>query len=235
MNVHARSVRPAASLVVAALTIGAVIGCNATAPSPVATQTGPRPTPVELEISVSAAPAGEYALPGFDPPITVELDGSWQSVIAQAGSVSLTQISRPLVSNPYAAGTIVSILQVNEVASGADAMTKASTPRDAADALRIALGDMFIQASDATIGGRAAAQVVVERPGDGPAMSRDVVEIFSSNAGSIVLSPGDRHRITVVQSGGGIVAFVINSSIKTWDAELAAAEPLLASIHFEAP
>ena len=224
----------------ALLVVALVAACSSPTqmPSPSggpASTATPVASPADLGISAGAVPAGRYRLQGFDPGITVELDGSWQSLAQQSGYASITQVTRPASSKPYAAGTLIQITRAVTVVSGPDEEIKPTTASEAVDALRGGLGAMVIESSDSRMGGLEGRQVTVERPGEGPPMSRDVVGVLEIPAGSIVLFPGTRLWIAYFDQADGVVAIVVHSSIKNWDAELAAAEPLLEQVRFELP
>jgi hypothetical protein len=178
-------------------------------------------------------PAGAYRLVGFDPRITIVLDGSWQALDQSSGYASVTQLQRPPGSNPYRAGTLVQITQVSGVPTAAGGWSPPGTPEEAVAAIERSLGAMVIEASESRIGGLQGRQLTVERPGVGPPMSRDVVEVLAIANGSIVLFPGTRLWLAFFQQAHGVVAIVVNSSIQNWEAELAAAEPVLEQIRFE--
>lgn len=193
------------------------------------------PTPPDLQLSAGVVPAGRYRLPGFSPGVTVELDGSWQAVAIQPGYAGLTQIARPPGSTPYRAGTLVQITEVDSAGSDAALVKQPTTAAQVVEALRASLGDMFVGSTGSKIGGIEGTQVTVARPGDGPPMSLNVVEVLDVPPGSIVMEPGNRLLIDLLQGSSGVIAVIVNSSTANWDAELAAAQPVLDSIEIEAP
>lgn len=184
-------------------------------------------------MSNDVVPAGRYRLPGFSPAVTVGLDGSWQAVGQQLGYAGLTQIARPAGSTPYRAGTLVQITRVDAAGSDSALVMQPTTVVQVVEALRASLGDMFISSDPSKIGGLEGSQVTVARPGDGPPMSMNVVEVLDVPPGSIVMEPGNRLWMGLFQRGSSVVAVIVNSSTRNWDAELAAAQPVLAGIRFE--
>ena len=200
-----------------------------------ATSPNPAPSIPELGITGGVVPAGRYALRGFDPRITVDLDGSWESLAQRNGYTSLVQVSRPTGSNPYLAGTLVLITLVDSVTAGTDSSIKPTTANEAVDSIKQSLGSWVIETHDSQIGGLDGKQLTVERPGSGPPMSRDVVGVIGAPAGAIVLTPGRRLWIAFFTTQQGVVAIVVGGSIEGWDATLAAAEPVLEEIRFSVP
>lgn len=186
-------------------------------------------------MSDGAVPAGRYRLRGFEPAITMDLDGSWQSPAQQDGYTSLVQVSRPAPSTAYFAGTLVQVTLVNSVVAQESSFLKPATAEEAVESIRRGLGSWVIDASDSRIGGRAGRQLTVERRGSGPPMSLDVVGVIGAPSGSIVLTPGDRLRIAFFTTAQGVVAIIVNGRIDDWAAQLAAAEPVLEGIRFDVP
>ena len=121
------------------------------------------------------------------------------------------------------------------VVAGPDKVVEPTTAIQAVDALRAGLGAMVVESSDSRMGGLDGKQVTVERPGEGPPMSRDVVGVLEIPGGSIVLFPGTRLWVAFFDQADGVVAIIVHSSIKDWDVELAAAEPVLEQVRFELP
>ena len=147
----------------------------------------------------------------------------------------MTQVQRPLGSNPYHAGALIQITMVDGLPADGDGSIKLATVAEAVDALKARLGTMFLESTDSKLGGLAGTQATLERPGDGPPMSMDVVEVIDVPPGTIVLSQGTKLWIAFFEQRDGLVAVIVNSTTKSWDADLAAAEPVLESIRFELP
>lgn len=219
-----------------------VAACSSTAPaSPVRSEPGPTPSaealsPVLPAFADGAVPAGRYRLPGFEPAITVELDGSWQSLMPQDGYASLEQVSRPAGGNPYRGGTLIAIALVEGVVGDGETSVEPTTARAAVATIQTNPGVSVVETSDSRIGGLAGSQVTVERPGPpSPVLSYNVAVVLDVAPGAIGVVPSERLWIALFETRQGLVAVIVRGSLEDWDAYLAAAEPVLEEIRFEVP
>jgi hypothetical protein len=223
-------------LIASALLVMACAPVTPTVSPPTVPASSPTPAPSipELGITGGAVPAGRYALRGFDPRITVDLDGSWESLAQRNGYTSLVQVSRPTGSNPYLAGTLVQITLVDSVTAERDSSIKPTTANEAVDSIKQSLESWVIETSDSRIGGLDGKQLTVEWPGELVPI-HGVVGLVGGPGGAIVLSPGKRDWIAFFETEQGVVAIIVNGTIESWDAQLAAAEPVLEEIRFSVP
>ena len=232
MAVQLRRLIAIALLVIAC----APVTTPASPPTVPATSPTPAPSIPELGITGGALPAGRYAMRGFDPRITVDLDGSWESLAQRNGYTSLVQVSRPTGSNPNLARTLIQIALVDAIVG--DVSVFEPTTANAAVAVIQRNGTIdVVDTSKSKIGGLTGAQVTGERPSDGtePFLSYNVSVVLEVPPGSIGLTPGQRLWIAFFETEQGLVAIVVNGQIEGWDATLEAAEPVLEEIRFSVP
>ncbi len=232
MNVHPRSVRLIACFV------AVVAGCApdtiasptpaVTAPPATATATRPptpAPTAAALELEVSDFPlgAGTYTRTGFQPPITLALDGTWRAVVVEdrvlwlqdgpdGPDVVTIQILRP--DWAYAPGAIP--LQDLDAAL-------------AIDTIRAHELLLEIEAGASRIGGLEGLQITVENT------SKDDAWILHAPPGDLKVPAGRRSWMAFFDTSDGVVAILVGGSASGWDVALGVAEPLLESIAFRVP
>jgi hypothetical protein len=179
----------------------------------------------ELGISNGVLDAGRYRLRGFEPPITVGLDGTWSS---------LAQIDHyaALENTPGMPGLLVQIGLVGSIGER-DLAAAPMTAEDAASAVQRIPGAAVVETSASQIGGRDGFQVTLERPDDGSLGT--IVLLLGVPAGGIGLTPGARIWIAFFDTPQGVVAIMVRGTIDDWERDLALAEPVLEQIRFEVP
>ncbi|MEO5704835.1 MAG: hypothetical protein ABIZ52_08850 [Candidatus Limnocylindrales bacterium] len=187
--------------------------------TPVAT-TAPTAGPLELEVDDLALQAGTYTRTGFEPAITLGLDGAWWAVVVEdsvlwlrhgpdAPDVVTVQILRP--DWAYAPGAIA----VQDL----DAQLVVDT---------IQANDLLVEIESSTsrIGGLEGLEITVENP------TKDDAWILHAPIGDLKVPAGHRSWMAFFDTPDGVVAILVGGPISGWDAALALAEPLLESIRF---
>jgi hypothetical protein len=224
MNVHPRSVRLAASFVVAVLA-----GC-----APVAPTTGPTPglsdgtpaggAPSELATTGAALPAGRYTYSAFEPRITIELDGTWEALNLLEGFFDLGHLTE------LDDDTLVQFALAEAMYAGPDSITP--SPPSAAGAVATIESNpslSVIETSGSRIGGLDGAQVTLQ----GAAASD--WPVLMTPGTSVVVESDRRLWIAFFDTPGGLLAIIVSGRIDAWDQALAAAEPVLESVTIGGP
>ena len=193
-----------------------------------ASATGPSPSePVaasastaeaaELEATGEPLPPGRYTKSGFEPAITLELNGDWQAVQDATGFFDVQQrVGTPDV-------IAVQFANVLEVYGEAGAVAP-SSHSDAAAILGANPDLTVLGTSESRIGGLTGSLVEIENAGDAHA---SVIEV---PPGALGIDPGRRLWIAFFDTDAGPLAIMVGGSVAEWDAALAAAEPVLESI-----
>jgi hypothetical protein len=107
----------------------------------------------------------------------------------------------------------------------------AVTPSDAADAAAVLASNpslTVVETSSSEIGGLEGSQLTIENTGD------RVVNFMQLPPGRIALDSGRRLWVAFFDTDAGLLAIMVGGSIERWDETLAAAEPVLESITFDA-
>ena len=89
-------------------------------------------------------------------------------------------------------------------------------------------------AAGSTIGGESAMAIVVDAADPDIAVGR-FVPVLDVTAGPISIAAGRRLEIMLLEPPDGPLAVLVGGSVRRWDAALAAAEPVIASIRFDRP
>ena len=199
-----------------------------TALPPTATTTiavSPSTSTEEAEIAGLAA-TGENLAPGlytrsnFEPPIRLELDGSWQAVQLADGFFDVQKL----------AGTPdVIALQFANVTGIVAGPTDVVEPDDAASAVDILSENRtltVIETSSSRLGGLVGSQVTIENQGNRHA---GVLEV---PPGLLGIDPGRRLWIAFFDTDQGLLSVMVGGSIGQWDSALREAEPVLESVVF---
>jgi hypothetical protein len=177
----------------------------------------------EAEIAELAA-TGENLAPGlytrsnFEPPIRLELDGSWQAVQIADGFFDVQK----MVGTPDVIA--VQFANVTGVVAGP---TDIAEPDDAASAVDILSENQaltVIETSSSRLGGMTGTQVTIENQGNRHA---GVIEV---PPGLLGIDPGRRLWIAFFDTDQGILSVMVGGSIAQWDSALREAEPVLESV-----
>jgi hypothetical protein len=176
----------------------------------------------ELAASPAPLPAGTYTASAFEPPVTLQLDGTWTSVNRFDDFFDVEQdVGTPDV-------IAVQLARPSQIAG----RVMVPAPPDPAAAI-------------ATLRANPDLHVVTESVSDVGGLSGRVIEIENTSghhAAVMQLSPGtlgiDTARklwAAFLATPDGLVAVMVGGSIAKWQPALAAAEPVLESIRFRVP
>ncbi len=181
-------------------------------------------TPTEEAEIAELAATGENLAPGlytrsnFEPPIRLELDGSWQAVQIADGFFDVQK----MVGTPDVIA--VQFANVTGVVAG---LTDVVEPDDAASAVDILTENQaltVIETSSSRLGGLAGSQVTIENQGNRHA---GVLEV---PPGLLGIDPGRRLWIAFFDTDQGLLSVMVGGSIAQWDSALLEAEPVLESV-----
>ena len=175
---------------------------------------------LEVTGSTGELAPGRYTRQGFEPRITFELDGPWQSVNATPGFFDVQQdVGSPDVisvqfglPDRVAAGPLDGVAITTAEAAGA---TLASTSRL-----------VTVESSSSRIGGLTGFQITVENPAD----KADLTPVVRVTPGVLQIAPGRRLWCAFFDTPKGVLAILVGGSVAKWDEALAAAEPVLESV-----
>ena len=209
---------PAPTIAVAAL-VAACGGPIASTPQPsVQPSASAGPTVRELATSPDPLPAGTYTRSSFEPPITIELDGSWSGVQLLDGFFDVQQdVGSPdVIAVQFAAPRAV---------YGAGAASVEATTAEAAAAAVAANPALDVLGQDGSrTGGLEGITIEVQNAGDAHA------RVMTVPPGPLGIDPGRRLWIAFLDGPDGLLAVMVGGSVARWDEALAAAEPVLESI-----
>ena len=191
-------------------------------PSASASPASPAPSSVpgvaELEATGEPLEAGTYTRTGFEPTITLDLDGSWQAVQQATGffDVQVDPGSPDVIAVQFA--------RPDAIVGAEDGRVVATTAADAAAAVAANPDVQVIESGDSRIGGLDGLQVTVENSGDAHA------SVLVVPPGALGIDPGRRLWTAFFDTPDGLLAIMVGGSVATWDDALAAAEPVLESV-----
>lgn len=216
--------RPTSALM-ALLVLAIPAGCDAVDPSPGASdEADPSPPDsvaagvTELVATDDPLPPGRYTRSAFVPPITIELDGAWTAVQLYEGFFDIQQdVGSPdVIAVQFARpSAVIGATVAGEVPDG---------HADAVEILRSNPSLTVLETSESRIGGLVGSQVTVENAGQGRA------NVMAVPPGPLGIDPGRRLWMAFFDTDAGLLAIMIGGSAATWDAALAAAEPVLESV-----
>jgi hypothetical protein len=172
----------------------------------------------ELTASPAPLPAGTYTRAGFVPRVTLDLDGTWTSVILFDDTFDVEQGGR----GPDGIG--IQVARPSGLIGGAALPIRPSDPAAAVAALRTDPKLTILEESEARIGGLTSRQVSIENT-SGP-----FVGVLVLDAGVAWLETDRRMWIAFVQTPHGLLAVLVNTSVANWDHGLSVAKPVLESI-----
>jgi hypothetical protein len=171
----------------------------------------------ELVATGENLPPGLYTRSNFEPPIRLELDGSWEAVQLAEGFFDVQQM----------AGTPDVIAVQIAVVMGVVGATDVVEPENAAEAVGILSENQtltVVETSSSRLGGLVGSQVTIENQGDGHARVLEVAP------GLLGIDPGRRLWIAFFDTDQGLLSVMVGGSIAQWDLALREAEPVLESI-----
>jgi hypothetical protein len=172
----------------------------------------------ELTSSPAPLPAGTFTRAGFVPRVTLDLDGTWTSVIRFDDTFDVERGGR----SPD--GISVQVARPSGLIGGAAMPVRPSDPAAAVAALRTNPKLTILEESESQIGGLTGRQVSIENTSD------PFVGVLVFDAGVAWLETGRRMWIAFVLTPHGLVAILVNTSVANWDHGLTVAEPVLKSI-----
>jgi len=162
--------------------------------------------------------AGEYTRTGFEPAITIELDGSWQAVQLADGFFDVQQ-------DPGSPDVIaVQFARPTAIFGQTGTSDLPATALEAVETLRANPGLEVLESSSSRIGGLDGSQVTVENAGTTHA------QVMRVPPGALGIDPGRRLWIAFFDTDDGLLAIMVGGSVTRWTEALAAAEPLLESV-----
>ncbi len=224
-----RSVPPrtVSATLVALAALMTVAGCGGTDPTlsvdetPVMLPSPPPSTgPEAAELTATGEPldTGRYTRAGFEPTITIELDGSWQAVQLADGFFDVQQDagSPDVIAVQFARPSGI---------FGPGGSSEAVDSAEGAVELLSANPDLAVVESSASrIGGLDGSQVTVENAGEAHA------RVMQVPPGALGIDPGRRLWVAFFDTPDGLLAIMVGGSVAAWDGALAAAEPVLESV-----
>jgi hypothetical protein len=175
------------------------------------------PEITELRATGETLPPGWYTRAAFEPPIRLELDGSWQAVQIANGFIDIQQA----VGSPDVIA--VQFANVTGVVGNLDVI-EAKTAVDAVDILQGNPNVTVIETSPSRIGGLEGSQVTIENQDDQHA------RVLEVPPGPLGIDPGRRLWIAFFDTEPGLLAVMVGGSTRQWDLALAEAEPVLESV-----
>jgi hypothetical protein len=164
-------------------------------------------------------PAGRYTRAGFEPRITLEVaDPAWAAVQLFDGFFDIQQdVGSPDV-------IAIQFARPTAVFGAALAVVPASTAAEAVAALESNPSVTIVASGSRTIDGSVRVELTLDTKGDTRAT------VMRLAPGDLQMDPARRMRIVFVDAPAGLLAIVLGGSVAKWDAAVAAAEPVLASV-----
>ena len=181
------------------------------------TTSSDEPEIAELAATGETLPPGRYTRSNFEPPIRLELDGTWEAVQIADGFFDVEK----LVGTPDVIA--VQFANVMGVVGAADIVE----PVNAAEAVDILSDNQtltVIETSESRLGGLTGSQVTVENQSDGHA------RVLEVRPGILGIDPGRRLWIAFFDTDQGLLSVMVGGSVAQWDSALSEAEPVLESV-----
>ncbi len=188
--------------------------CSSSGPDGTSSEAPSRsPEPSEAAVSELVATGeplepGTYTRSGFEPRITIELNGDWQAVQLLDGFFDVQQ----LVGSPDVIA--VQFARPTDVADAEAAVAAVN----ANDALTV------VESSESLMDGMEGLQVTVENAGTAHAT------VFVVPPGPLGIDPGRRLWMAFFDTDDGLLAIMVGGSVARWEDALLAAEPVLESV-----
>jgi hypothetical protein len=179
--------------------------------------TSEEPEIAELAATGENLPPGLYTRSSFEPPIRLELDGSWEAVQLADGFFDVQKL----------AGTpdVIAVQFANVM--GVVGATDVVEPENAARAVDILSQNealTVLEASSSRLGGLTGSQVTIENQGDAHA------RVLEVPPGMLGIDPGRRLWMAFFDTDQGLLSVMVGGSTAQWDLALIEAEPVLESI-----
>ena len=190
--------------------------------TPTSVAAPPPTSPEESEIGELTAtgenlPPGVYTRTNFEPPIRLELDGSWEAVQLADGFFDVQK----MVGTPE----VIAVQFANVLGVvGATEVVEPATSSDAVGILSENGALTVIETSTSRLGGLAGSQVTVANQGD------DHARVLEVRPGLLGIDPGRRLWIAFFDTDTGLLAVMIGGSADRWHSALSTAEPVLESV-----
>jgi hypothetical protein len=175
------------------------------------------PEIAELEATGDNLSPGLYTRSSFEPPIRLELDGSWEAVQLADGFFDVQKMAGTPDVIAVQFANVIGIVGATDVVEPENAATAVVTLREN-EALTV------LETSSSRLGGLAGSQVTIENQSDGHA---GVLEV---PPGLLGIDPGRRLWIALFDTDQGLLAVMIGGSVGQWELALSEAEPVLESI-----
>jgi hypothetical protein len=181
------------------------------------TTSSPEPEVAELAVTGENLPPGLYTRSSFEPPIRLELDGSWEAVQLTEGFFDVQKM----------AGTpdVIAVQFANVIGIvGAIDVVEPENAAEAVDLLSENGSLTVIETSSSRLGGLEGSQVTIENHSDGHA------RVLEVPPGMLGIDSGRRLWIAFFDTDQGLLAVMVGGSIAEWDSALSEAEPVLESV-----
>ena len=175
------------------------------------------PVITELAATGENLPPGFYNRSNFDPPIRLELDGSWEAVQLRDGFFDVQKM----------AGTseVIAVQFANVTGIvGATGVVEPENPVEAVDILSGNETLSVIETSSSRLGGLEGSQITVENHSDGH------TGVLQAPPGLLGIDPDRSLWIAFFDTDQGLLAVMVGGSIAQWDLALSEAEPVLESV-----
>lgn len=197
------------------------IACGSSTPSV-------EPTAASPAVSTAAGPVeirggelapGTYTHSGFEPRITFDVDEGWQGVQNTSGFFDIQQ-------DPDSPDVIAIQFGNVDAVFGADgASVDIGQAADAVPAIAENPGLKVLAQSPSQMSGLEGITVEVENAAEGD------VPVLRVPAGPLAISPERRLWVSFFDTPDGVLAVMVGGSVARWAESLAAAEPVLESVH----
>jgi hypothetical protein len=210
-------------------------GSSTPTPSPAAPSVAAPSTAPSVEPSTASPPAsaaggpleirggdlapGTYTRSGFEPRITFDVEEGWQGVQNTSGFFDIQR-------DPDTPDVIaVQFGNVDAVFGSDGAPVEIDQAADAVPAIAENPGLKVIGQSPSLMSGLEGFTVEVENAAEGD------VPILRVPAGPLAISPERRLWVSFFDTPEGVLAVMVGGSVDRWEDSLAAAEPVLESVH----
>jgi hypothetical protein len=190
-------------------------------PSAEPTTSSPPASPAEgpLEIHDGDLAEGTYTNSGFEPHITFDVGDGWQGVQNTRGFFDVQR-------DPGSPDVIAVQFGNVDAVYGADGQAvDIHTAADAVPAIGENPGFKVLGQSPSLLSGLEGFTVEVENA------AQSDVPVVRVPAGPLAISPERRLWLSFFDTPNGVLAVMVGGSVARWDESLAAAEPVLESVH----
>jgi hypothetical protein len=161
---------------------------------------------------------GRYRRDGFVPPLSFEVGEGWHAVQDVPGFFDIER-------DPGAPDVIAVQFARPSRVELAEALIAGLRRR-----MDLAVGP----ATKVMIGGETALAILVDAQDPDITLNR-FVPVFVVDAGPISIASGRRLELFLLDRPDGLLAVLVGGSVRRWEATRAAVDPVIASIHFDAP